>query len=531
MNRSAAVPFTIVSNNHGYVQVYKRVDMIGAGGFGKVFKVVEQKTQQTYALKVIPNDKFTTNAEREALQNEISLQKSCNHPNIVKIIHTFADSLNQYIVLEYCPGGSMEAKYKTEGRFTPEKVAEFLKDALSALCYIHAKGIVHRDIKLSNFLIGEDGHVKLCDFGFAIKDNPNIKTSVSGTPSYIAPELIFKGTDGISPKIDIWAIGICVFTLLNGYPPFEASSAKMSFERIKNGTYRFNIAANVSYFAKEFIQKALTRDPEERPTAEELLHHQLLMKQVTTPAIKMSKSFSTIPQMNTKNLDHSPIAPISPLADPEPQQLIEPTESPSDSVNSDYRLPPKHSVCRFWDLSDKYGLGYLLQDGCVGAVFNDYTRMISDPHRTFIQYYDSPHTVNFQIVDAKTPSDDVSKKLIILSKFSDALRKGNDLYKIPALKYDRNSALKYVRHWSREDKRVLFRFDNGDIQVNFEDSIKLFIFWSDQKLILSNSLKQEGKCIGVNQVSDNGNEEEKKRLAIAKRMLKTPVEKSPHMSQ
>lgn len=538
MNRSAAVPFTIVSNNHGFVQVYKRIDMIGAGGFGKVYKVIEQKTQQTYALKVVPNDSLTSNVEKEALQNEINFQKSCNHQNIVKVIHTFTDSLNQYIVLEYCPGGSLEAKSKKDGRFTSEQAADFVKQALDALAYIHARGIIHRDIKLANFLIGENGQIKLCDFGLAMKISPNERYQVSGTPSYLAPELLLKGGEGINPKIDIWALGICVFILLNGYPPFEASTPKLTYERIKNGTFRFNIAANITYFAKDFIQKTLTRDPDQRPSAEELLKHQLVTKGQEKQVIKTSRSFSTMPHMTPNALAKSPLTPISPVAEqPEkktPASILAQASAPElkltpisiassplvESQGAEERLPPQHSVCRFWDLSDKYGLGYLLQDGSVGALFNDMTKMIADPHRTFIQYYNSPHTVNFELVDANTPIDDVSKKLIILSKFSDSLRKGNDLYKIPPLRSDKNSPLNYVRHWSREDRRVLFRFDNGDVQVNFEDSMKLFIFWADQKLILSSGLKKPAKCIAVTDVSDEGNEEEKTRLAVAKRMLK-----------
>ena len=472
MNRAAAIPSTVISNCGGQVQVYKRLEQIGSGGFGKVFKVEEQKSKTIYAMKVIPNDRLTTDAEKELLQNEITYQKACNHPNIVKIINTFKDSLNQYIILEYCTGGSIEAKYKKEGRFNDNQISEFLASAVEALSYLHIRGIIHRDIKLGNFLIADNGKIKLCDFGLAMKFDPKNKYAVSGTPSYLAPELLLKGGSAISPKIDIWALGVCAFILLNGYPPFEASTAALSYERIKNGTFRYNTAANISYFARDFINKTLSKDPAERPSAEELKRHPLLHKHIghakTTPTLK---------------------------------------------------LMPVYSVCRFWDLSDKFGFGYLLQDGTVGAVFNDQSRMVTDPHQQFVQYY-PPKATNYQLVTVANANGDLNKKFTVLYEFSDKLRSANDMYKIPTTRAESNKPLRYVRHWIRDGARILFRFDNGDVQVNFEDSMKLFVYWGDQKLMVSSGLKISGRCLKLEEVGNEGNEEEKRRLAVAKKMLK-----------
>lgn len=482
MNRSAAIPTTIVSNCNGLVQVYKRLDQIGFGGFGKVFKVQEQKTKEIFAMKVIPNDKLTTNTEKEFLQNEIALQKSCNHPNIVKIYNSFKDSLNQYIVLEYCPGGSLEAKFKKDGRFNDNSVSEFIAAALDALSYIHSRNIVHRDIKLGNFLIGENGKIKLCDFGLAMKFNPKEEYTVGGTPTYLAPELLIKGSSGISSKNDIWALGVCAFILLNGYPPFEASTPHLSYERIKNGTFRFNSAANISYFARDFINKTLIKDPNERPTADELKRHPMIHKHVA----------------------HA-------------------------NAQTVLKLMPSYSVCRFWDLSEKFGFGYLLQDGTVGAVFNDQSRMVTDPHQSFIQYY-PPRSSTMKLVNA-TMGPDVSKKITVLYEFADKLRSGNDMYKVPLVKADAKNPLRYVRHWLRDEGRILFRFDNGDVQVNFEDAMKLFVYWGDQKLMVSSGLKICARCLNMSEISNEGNEEEKRRLAVAKKMLKSSSQRRTLVSQ
>ena len=80
--------------------------------------------------------------------------------------------------------------------------------------------------------------------------------------------------------------------------------------------------------------------------------------------------------------------------------------------------------------------------------------------------------------------------------------------------------MRYVRHWLRDGARILFRFDNGDVQVNFEDSMKLFVYWGDQKLMVSSGLKISGRCLKMDEIANEGNEEEKRRLAVAKKMLK-----------
>ena len=473
MNRCPQIPTNIVCNSGYFPAVYKKLDAIGSGGFGKVYKVMDTKTNVIYAMKVVPNDRLTSDVERDLLKNEINHQRICNHPNIVNVINTFSDQLNQYIVMEYCQGGSIEDKYKKHGRFGESEITEFINSAASALQYIHSKGIIHRDIKLGNFLIGDNNVIKLCDFGLSVKIDHADEYTVSGTPSYLSPELLNVGQKANSTAADVWALGVCAFILLNGYPPFEASTQQLMYERIKNGSFRFNSAVTVSMFVRNFINRALTKDPKERPAASELV-------KIHSPKRKIVRSLS------------SPLVTVMPTC----------------------------GVCRFWDLSEKYGFAYLFQDGCVGAIFKDHSMMITDPHRSFVQYYMTHHSHTFELASPAVSNEEVCKKLSQLTKFGEMLRNAPDLFCIPPSKSDPSKPLPFLRDYLRDAGRILFQYNNGDFQVNFEDGMKLFYFNSDQKFIVSGGLKICGKTVKIAEIDKPCNKDEAERYNIARHMAK-----------
>ena len=484
-SRSPQVPSTIVCNTGRFPAIYKKFDSIGSGGFGKVYKVEDTKTHVNYAMKVIPHDKLTTDVEKMLVKNEIENHSKCNHPNIVKIVNTFSDSLNQYIVMEYCPGGSIDDKYKKQGRFNEEQIIDFVTGTIPALSYIHARGIIHRDIKLGNFLIGENNVIKLCDFGLSVKENSGESLTVSGTPNYLSPELLKDGPKAYSPACDVWALGVCVFILLNGYPPFEASTQQMSYERIKTGHFRLNAAVNISPNCRDFIQKTLTKDPDERPSSAQLLKHPLLRVKQTQP-VPRSASL----QIKGKE---------------DPNSLL---------------VMPNYSVCRFWDLSEKYGFAYLYQDGSVGCIFKDGSRMITDPHQSFCQYYASPMHQIFELASPSISNAEVCKKIKHLRKFGDMLRKSQECYTIPDTHADPCKALISVKAFTRDQKRILFQFDNGNVQVNFEDGMKLFLYYQQLKVLVTGGLRITGTLVSISEINNPEHKDEAERYKTCKDMLK-----------
>ena len=160
---------------------------------------------------------------------------------------------------------------KREGTFSPELTRNYLRQLIEALVYLKSKSIIHRDLKLANLFVKKDGFIKLGDFGLACKhENPNRRRkSVCGTPNYIAPEMV--AGEGHSFPVDVWAIGILLFAMLIGKPPFETSNLKMTYNRIQNCMYVFPSDKHIDTCAKVLIQSILTKNPSKRPSLEDII--------------------------------------------------------------------------------------------------------------------------------------------------------------------------------------------------------------------------------------------------------------------
>lgn len=166
---------------------------------------------------------------------------------------------------------NLEIRLKREIRFTDEDTVVYIKQLLDALIYLRNKKIIHRDLKLANLFVKDGNDIKLGDFGLACKhDNPNRKRkSVCGTPNYIAPEIL--SGDGHSFQVDNWAIGILLFAMLIGKPPFETTNMKSTYNRIQSCMYVFPPDVPISATAKALIMRTLAKQPSKRPSFEEML--------------------------------------------------------------------------------------------------------------------------------------------------------------------------------------------------------------------------------------------------------------------
>lgn len=899
---TGSTPYTFVhTNSKGKTMVYKRHEELGHGGFATVYRVIEQSSQKSYALKVIEKDRISKQHAHEKIQNEINIQASCNHRNVVKLYDSFADADRQYLIMEFCPGGSIESQYKSNGKFTEAQVIKFLADATEGLQYLHSRNIIHRDVKLGNFLYDSDGRVKISDFGLSFVIGDELQSStVCGTPNYLAPELLLKGAKAHSTKVDVWALGVCVFTLLNGYAPFESVKPSLTYERIKVCNYRFNPTVQLSCLSRDFIQKLLTLNPENRPSIQKLKTHPFVAhargignNRLSAPesvkshinnrnnannvdfnnvqsdvdynssyespdirvnnirdqedsGIEASYNDSSVPpraradsarpsqrvpqirevQMQSppariatmytnthfrdanareiKVMDHkttlepganehipfvdkspargfvnganppnaadvaarrrenaprgdggnrdefqsgprpagnapfpprnrdnfnpreresfrerdvhegphpggprdniafqmqrrdappgpppgrrppnqqvrdrrkssfipsndlraavydysdedghnggihvdararSPNPPVpnarrirsssvvhvkkdklveerfvvpgprtkrfsttyrvgtvAPPQTPQPdhysdksnterkyktaseikdeiinsaqrrksdsrpylqndgtpqsvvegysdtpnedaprfrdkpdrrlgsvgkppqfQRSLSPPRTNSSSKNYDSQgssMMPSYCISRFWDQSVKYGMGYLLMDGTVGVVFNDRSRMILEPHETFIQYYPNMRSHMMEILGLS--SSDHIKKISILRKFAQSLKSAAGMYDLPTTLYSAAIPLQHVKDWVRSDGALLFKLENGDMQVNFEDKKKLFIFTSWKKIILVDNIRNSAPLIHIDQLRSEPASEESRRLALARKLM------------
>jgi polo-like kinase 1 len=186
-------------------------------------------------------------------------------------LHFFEDKDNVYILLELCQNQSMNELLRRRKRLHELEVQCYTLQIVNGLKYLHAHRIIHRDLKLGNLFLNERMEVKLGDFGLATKldFDGEKKRTICGTPNYIAPEVL-EGKAGHSYEVDIWSLGVIIYTLIIGKPPFETSDVKTTYKRIKMNAYSFPEHVIISEAAKNLIKSILNGDPTKRPTLDEI---------------------------------------------------------------------------------------------------------------------------------------------------------------------------------------------------------------------------------------------------------------------
>lgn len=251
---------------------YELRETLGSGAFAKVVKVLHKKSGQYRALKIIKKQKDQDPAR---MYLEVEILKKLVHPNIMQIYEFYEDKKNFQIITELCEGGELFDMIVEKGSFNEDEAAWVMKQLLSAVNYIHSNNICHRDIKPENILLDtkKDNIIKIIDWGTArFFDKSKKMNKISGTPYYIAPEVLFEKYD---EKCDVWSCGIILYILLCGYPPFNGENDSEILAKIKLGKFTFPEEEweHVSDSAKDLIKKLLTFKPEERPTASVSLDH------------------------------------------------------------------------------------------------------------------------------------------------------------------------------------------------------------------------------------------------------------------
>jgi polo-like kinase 1 len=190
------------------------------------------------------------------------------HEHVCEYKHFFEDRDHCYILLELCHNQSMNEMIKRRKRLTEPEAAFLIAQLLKAVRYMHDKNVIHRDLKLGNLFIDKNVHIKVGDLGLACRldERDEKRKTICGTPNYIAPEVIQgdKTKRGHSFEVDIWSIGVILYTVLVGKPPYEAKDVKATYERILNNEYSFPGHVRVSEEAKNLIQSLLQSNPSDR---------------------------------------------------------------------------------------------------------------------------------------------------------------------------------------------------------------------------------------------------------------------------
>ncbi|KAJ1834430.1 cAMP-dependent protein kinase catalytic subunit [Coemansia sp. RSA 2711] len=229
--------------------------IVGTGTFGRVFLCQSKLTQRFFAMKVLRKSQVVKLKQVEHINNEKNILEVSRHPFIVQLECTMQNERNLYMLMEYVPGGELFSHLRRAGRF-PDDVARFYAaEIVLALDYLHSMKIIWRDTKPENILLDAAGHVKLTDFGFAKRVEERTWT-LCGTPEYLAPEII--QSKGHGKAVDWWALGILIFEMLAGYPPFYDDNPFGIYEKILEGKLVF--PGFFAPAAKDLIQRLLTAE-------------------------------------------------------------------------------------------------------------------------------------------------------------------------------------------------------------------------------------------------------------------------------
>ncbi|KAG0149725.1 hypothetical protein CROQUDRAFT_669044 [Cronartium quercuum f. sp. fusiforme G11] len=240
---------------------------LGTGTFGKVLLI--KLRSKYYAMKVLKKVEIVRLKQVEHMNSEkdlLSLLTSGGNKFCVNLICTFQDEINLYMLLDFIQGGELFSHLRRAGRFTSDVTRFFAANVLLALQGLHELDIVYRDLKPENILLGPNGYVKLTDFGFA-KKVPDRTWTLCGTPEYLAPEIITS--KGHGKAVDYWALGILIYEMLCGYPPFYNNSNLIEnnnpfkiYEKILNCD--INFPNHIDLISKDLILKLLNIDRSKR---------------------------------------------------------------------------------------------------------------------------------------------------------------------------------------------------------------------------------------------------------------------------
>jgi serine/threonine protein kinase len=199
---------------------------LGRGKFGNVYMAREKRTGSVVALKVLSKPSMVTEGAQDALRREVMIQSRLRHRSILRMVGWFHNPKSAFLVLEHAPNGEVFRRLKAKGRLDEATAANYMKQLVEAVAYMHACHVIHRDIKPENLLLGADGSVKVADFGAAIHAPPphHRRTTLCGTPEYLAPELARElagqGRPNYDHLVDVWALGVLCYELLTGKTPF-----------------------------------------------------------------------------------------------------------------------------------------------------------------------------------------------------------------------------------------------------------------------------------------------------------------------
>ena len=535
------------------IKKYRKIRLLGKGGFARCYELLDEEKHQSYAGKIIKKSSLIKSRTKQRLISEIKIHRSLNHENIVKFYHYFEDSQNVYILLELCYNQTLHQLFKRRKKLTELEAQYYIFYIIKALQYLHSLKIIHRDLKLANIFITENMQIKLGDFGLAtqLEFDGERKRTLCGTPNYIAPEIL-DGKKGHSIEVDIWSIGIILYILLIGKPPFETNSAKETYKRIRLKNYSFPQGEKISEPAKELIQNILVLEPHKRPSLEEILKSDFMTMGNSIPKSLPQSTLACPPPINfmkqyIPNIGHDGI--IINFVSKKPKKKIKLEDfssqhlaiASSKGINSNninngkntiynnplnryqtlnniiYNIPD--TFVKKWVESEKFGLGYILSDDNVGVYFSDNSKIIYKPNGINFIYIENNEKISMYFIQNNFDKN-LEQKVNLLKNFKGFLfEETKDENKNIILEGGINERqFVYVKKFVRTKHAILFRLSNLTVQISFNDNTEIILSQESKKAIYVNK-KRQILHYPLSIAMDSNNKEMTKRLRYTKKIL------------
>jgi len=286
---------------------------LGVGGFGRVELVTfGQNTNMAFALKKMKKSEIQDSKQQQHILNEKMIMQDCDSPFIVKLYKTYHDAKFLYMLMEPCLGGELWTLLRRSKRFCDDTAKFYVACVILAFEYLHDKGIIYRDLKPENLLVDSSGYIKLTDFGFSRKlNNGEQAWTFCGTPEYVAPEIITNKSHDM--RADIWSLGILVFELLTGAPPFsKQSTGGAVYPEILKGMKGVHFPSAISASAAEIIRLCCRLSSNQRPSLTHLKYfmwfsdldwHGLASRSLNPPKVPAIENNSDYSNFDTYPLD------------------------------------------------------------------------------------------------------------------------------------------------------------------------------------------------------------------------------------
>ncbi|EQB59955.1 protein kinase domain protein [Vairimorpha apis BRL 01] len=407
---------------------------LGRGAYAQCY-LVHLDDGDSYAMKIVKLKELKSKKVHEKLKSELEIHSSLDHEFVVKMYKYFKNDEYVFMLLELCEQGALDSLLKRNGKLKERYVVKFVKQIVLGLIYLHECNVVHRDLKLGNLFLDSKLNIKIGDFGLSARIvNGERKVTMCGTPNYIAPEVLYGKDGGHSYEVDIWSVGVIIYTLLIGVPPFQKDKVEEIYKEIKHTNYIFPQDCDLSSAAIDLINQILTLDPLERPTLQEILNHKFLNKKEHF-LLRIYKNLVT-------------------------------NKYKEQEITNDYIV--------FSIPLNKYkGIGYILKSGTYGFYFNDKRNIMLKPNKKSLLY------IQANVINGKKT---FLQEEHLVEKIPEDI--------LPFYKILEDFIDKFEFDYEFQDMKQAFiikiRKIKGGLLFVMSDSTLIFDFSNDNKVIISN---------------------------------------------